>query len=166
MELRLGQVLVEQGVLTEQQVDAVMAEQSQTGEPFGVLCEQLFDIDPSVIEEAWAEQYSTLTRRVRPEHETLDKRAMELVSRRQAWQFRVLPIRFDGNELMVATTREHLVRALRFATNVIRVPVYFVMCSEEELGNALSRHYPMPGMTPACVREDTLDRLLEMVMRK
>jgi len=166
MVIRLGEVLKEAGVLTEQQVQQILDEQERTGEPFGVLCERLHGIDPGRVEEAWAYQYATLTRTVHPLREATDRQAMAMISRRQAWQFRVLPLRFDGRELMVATTREHLRRALRFATSVVRVPVYFVMAPADELGEALCRYYPLPGMTPQCVRDDALDRLLAMVMEK
>jgi len=83
-----------------------------------------------------------------------------LISRRQAWQFRVLPLRFDGRELMLVTTRTHLCRALRFATAVMCVPVYLVLATPAALGEALCRHYPLPGMTPQSVYDDASDRLL------
>jgi hypothetical protein len=52
---------------------------------------------------------------------------------------------------MVATTQVHLRRALRFATHVIGLPVYFVMSDPVALGLALRRHFPLPGLTPESV---------------
>jgi hypothetical protein len=160
MQLRLGEVLVEHGVLTEEQVRRVLARQGETGQPFGALCESMFRTDPQAIEHAWAMQYATLTRIIDPRHEVFDSAALELVSRRQAWQFRVLPIRFDDRELMVATTRRHLRRALRFATNVLGVPVYLVLAEAMALGESLQKHYPMPGMSPRAIDDDALDVVL------
>lgn len=160
MEVRLGQLLVESRVLTQVQVEAVLAEQQRTGEPFGLICERLFRVDPDAVERAWATQYASLTRTIDPCAEVVDPRAMELVTRRQAWQFRVCPIRFDDGDLMVATTQRHLRRALRFATNVIGVPVYLVMAPAESLGEALCRYYPLPGMSPRAVSDDALDAIL------
>lgn len=160
MELRLGEVLVEHGVLNEEQVARVLKRQGETGQPFGALCEGMFRIDPDAIENAWAMQYATLTRTLDPRHESFDSAALELVSRRQAWQFRVLPIRFDDRELMMVTTRRHLRRALRFANNVLGVPVYLVMAEPLALGEALQRHYPMPGMSPRSIDDDALDQVL------
>jgi hypothetical protein len=161
MELRVGELLVENGVLDVSQVDEVLAEQKRTGEPFGKICERMFDIDPAAVEAAWAFQYARITRRVDPRTEYFEPRALALVTRRQAWQFRVLPIRFDGAELMIATTQQHLPRALRFASNVVGIPVYLVVAESDALGAALCRHYPLPGMTPAAVDDGALDRLLE-----
>ena len=63
-------------------------------------------------------------------------------------------MRFEGRELLIATTQQHLRRALRFATNVIGIPVFFVMADPLELGRALCSRYPLPGMTPESVVED------------
>lgn len=160
MELRMGQLLIDSGVLSAAQMDQILSEQQRTGEPFGTLCERMFNIDPEAIEQIWAHQYASLSRCIDPACEVIQPRALELVTRRQAWQFRVLPLRFDGNELMMATTQQHLRRALRFATGVMGVPVYLVLTTPELLGEALCRHYPLPGMTARSVNDDGMDRLL------
>jgi hypothetical protein len=156
-ELRLGQLLVESGVLTGKQVDHIVTVQDSTGEPFGLLAERLFGVDPQKIEEAWAKQYAGLTRTVDPEVEVYDGAATGLVTRRQAWQFRILPLRFEGRELLIATTQQHLRRALRFATNVIGIPVFFVMAKPKALGLALCKRYPLPGMKPEMVEDDVIE---------
>lgn len=160
--MRLGELLIQAGVLNAMQVDHILSVQRETGEPFGVLCERLAGVDPIAVEEAWATQYAQLTRHIDPALETFDPEATCLVTRRQAWQFRVLPVRFDDEELMLATTRRHLRRALRFATNVLVVPVYPVLTEPLALGEALCRHFSLPGMTPASVDDDALDRLLTL----
>ncbi|MHC4415834.1 MAG: GspE/PulE/PilB domain-containing protein [Planctomycetota bacterium] len=158
-EVRLGQLLVASGVLTNQQVKSILTQQEATGEPFGLLAERMFGVDPERIEEAWAQQYAGLTRTVDPQVEVFDDQAAGLVTRRQAWQFRILPLRFEGRELIIATTQRHLRRALRFATNVIGVPVFFVMSEPSALGRALCARYALPGMTPESVNDETIDRL-------
>jgi hypothetical protein len=156
-EIRLGQLLVESGVLTKTQVDQIVREQERSGEPFGLLAERLFGVDPQKIEEAWAKQYAGLTRTVDPAVEVYDDQSAGLVTRRQAWQFRILPLRFEGRELLIATTQQHLRRALRFATNVIGIPVFFVMADPRALGEALCKRYPLPGMTPESVDDEVID---------
>lgn len=152
--LRIGQILIDQGVLNAVQVEAILWAQQKTGRPFGVICEQLYDVPPSAVECAWSEQYARLTQRVDPEHENIDPHVIALVDRRQAWQFCVLPMRFDGDELMIATTRQHVLRALKFACNVLEKPAYIVITEPEMLGKALAQYYPLPGMTPAMIDGD------------
>ena len=111
----------------------------------------MYGVDPGAVEDAWARQYATITRTVDPTQEAFEPRAMSMVTRRQAWQFRILPIRFDGDELMVATTQRDLLRALRFSTRMMTVPTFLVIANPLALGEALCRHYPLPGMTAESV---------------
>lgn len=149
MESRLGDVLVNRGVLNAGQVDRVLVEQGRTGEPFGVLCERLYDVDPRDVEMAWGEQYARLTLRVDPCTEVFDPAALGLIDRRQAWQFGCLPVRWDGAEVMVATCEDNLVRAHRFCTRSIPHTVFLVLCEAEDLVQALHRWYPLPGAKAA-----------------
>ena len=54
--IRIGQILVEQGVLSEQQVFEIIEAQRRRGLPFGVLAEERFDVTIESIERAWIEQ--------------------------------------------------------------------------------------------------------------
>lgn len=151
MTLRLGDLLVGKGVLTAAQRDSVLEYQRLTGRPFGELAERMYGVCQSVIEQAWAEQYASIAPRLDPRRETVEGEALALVERRQAWQFRVLPLRFDDQELMICTTQEHLARALRFAGWKIQASCYFVLTDPLKLGEALMRHYPMAGMNAGLV---------------
>lgn len=145
--VRIGEVLVKRGVLNQAQVDAVLEQQARSHRPFGEVAENMYGIDPTDIEQAWVAQYASLTRHINILDEPRDQRAMSTIDRRQAWQFRVVPIRFDGRELMVATTADNLCRALRFVTRCLSVPCYIVLTEPRMLGEALERCFPLPGMT-------------------
>lgn len=151
MTLRLGELMVARGLLTRGQVDLILREQQKRRRPFGVLAEEMFGVDPKDVEGAWVEQYATMTPRIDPRSEPISPEALLTVSARQAWQFRVLPIRYDGDELVVCTTAAHLPRAVNFVYRRLKTPSYFVLAEPEELGEALVLLYPMAGLTPACV---------------
>lgn len=146
MSVRIGEVMIQRGLLTAEQVSRILEEQANRHRPFGELAERMFGVDPADVEQAWVEQYASITRKVNVLREATDERAMRLVDRRQAWQFRVLPLRFDGPELMVATTAENLTRALRFVSRCLTVPCYLVLTEGAWLGEALSKHFPMGGL--------------------
>ncbi len=151
MTLRLGDLLVFKGALTPAQRDSVLEYQRLTGRPFGEMAERLFGLSQGVIEQAWAEQYASIAPRLDPRQEDVEAEALALIERRQAWQFRILPLRFDDREVMVCTTQEHLARALRFAGWKIQASCYFVLSEPLNLGEALMRHYPMAGMNAGLV---------------
>lgn len=154
MRQPIGQVLVERGVITEEQLLRVLEVQKRTHRPLGEICEDLLDVRAKDVERAWIEQYANTTRWVDPSREPGDPEARKLVARRQAWQFRVLPICFDGADIMIATTKESLVRAMNFATRQLPLSCYFVLCTKQQLGEALMKHYPMEGMCTEALSED------------
>lgn len=147
MRLPIGKLLIQQGVITQQQCDQVLERQRITQRPFGEIAEELLGIPARSVEKAWAEQYATETRWVDAALYAADPAVRDLVNRRQAWQFRILPLGYDGNELMICTTKDSLVRAMNFVTRQLPVPCFFVLSEPESLGVALMRHYPMDGMT-------------------
>jgi len=156
MAIRIGETMIQLGLLREEQVEAILKAQTETHRPFGEIAETMFGLSESDVEHAWSEQYAQITEQIDPTEMAVDAWAASLVDRRQAWQFRILPIRRDGSEVMVATTAEHLARAMRFALRMLREPCYFVIAEEQALGEALCRHFPMPGMTPANVSRGTM----------
>ncbi|MCC6908513.1 MAG: hypothetical protein IT430_11265 [Phycisphaerales bacterium] len=144
--LRLGELLVQLGHLTEEQVEEILEAQRQGGRPFGYLAEKLFGLSVSEIEGAWAKQYEMMTGTVDLGRERIDREVGSLLSRRQAWQFGIIPLRRHGNELLMGTTVEHLPRAVRFVTWHIDEPVSFVIATPASVEAMLKVHYSLPGM--------------------
>src|SRR5437773_727996 len=85
----IGQLLVEQGVLTAEQVAHVLKVQKASHRPFGDLAERLYGIDPQAIEDAWVEQYVRTVGVIDLNDVTFDADCLRLINRRQAWQFRI-----------------------------------------------------------------------------
>jgi hypothetical protein len=151
MTVRLGDLLVDRGFLTEGQRAEILRRQRTDHRPFGALAERMYGVGPDVVEQAWADQFAEITSRVDPRRERIDPEALSMIERRQAWQFRVLPLRFEEDDLVMCTTREHLVRALKFTGWRIPRRCHFVLAEPLALGEALMRYYRLEGMNPAMV---------------
>ena len=147
--IRLGEILIEQGVLSEHQVFEIVRAQKNNRLPFGVLAERMFDVTIDSIEAAWIEQYHRFTGTLDLDASPVDEEALRLVNRRQAWQFEVLPVQFEATgELLMAASRHRLARAVTFAARHIDRVVYFRVAESRQLREFLQRHYPMPGGPP------------------
>ena len=142
--IRIGELLVEQGILSQDQVDHILRVQEASHRPFGDLAERLYDINPRAIEDAWVEQYIRVAGIVDLENVRIDINCLRLLNRRQAWQFRLLPCNSDGTELNMATSPENLVRAVNFSTRTFNEPVYLLMADRQQLLEFLMKHYPVP----------------------
>lgn len=152
MALRLGEILVSRGILSEDQVRGALAEQEAYGGAFGDIVERMYGVSPGEVERAWAAQYADIAETIDPRDEMVERDALLTVSARQAWQFRVLPLRRDGEELVMCTTPDHLPRALRFVYRSLKERCSFVIAEPMALGEALEEHYPMPGLSASSVR--------------
>ncbi len=156
--MQLGQILIEQGILSEQQVFEILVAQKKQGVPFGVLAERMFDVTTDTIENAWIEQYHRFVGTIDLAEQALDERALSLINRRQAWQFEVLPLRYEpSGELLVAASKARLARAVSFMASKIEPVCYFQVANREQLRNFLREHYPMPEIS-----EEIFQRAREM----
>ncbi|MDH3583455.1 MAG: hypothetical protein OER86_04500 [Phycisphaerae bacterium] len=140
--IRIGEVLEELGVLTSAQVQEIVAEQRRISRPFGLLAEQMFDIDPRQIEDAWIQQYCTYNTEVDLDTQRVDTEVLKIINRRQAWQFRMLPMRRENDELVTATSAEFLRRAVNFSWRSFEEPIYFLIARRPQLEDFLMQHYP------------------------
>lgn len=152
MVVRLGDIMVERGLLTDEQRQAIIEHQRLNPRPFGLLAEEMFGVNPRAVERAWAAQYAQYAPHIDPAGERATPEALSLVDARQAWQFGVLPLRIEQDELVVATTEDRLARALRFCGWRIPMGCRFVLAEEEGLFTTLARHYPMAGLNAASMR--------------
>ena len=147
--IRLGEIMMQMDLLTEAQVDEILTAQQTQGGTFGEIAERFFGVHPEDVELAWASQYRELTGVTDIRGVEIGDEALSAFSRRQAWQFRLLPIAVSDNEMVIATTVEHLARALRFVTRTVDRPCSFVITEQVWLGEELQNHYPMPGVSLA-----------------
>ena len=143
--IQIGQLLVEQGVLTQEQVQEILKLQQVSNRPFGDLAERLYGIDPRAVEDAWVEQYLRAVGVVDLKDQRIETECLRLLNRRQAWQFHALPMNREHANLNVATCPEHLVRAVNFSTRRFDEPVYFVIAHRQQLREFLMKHYPVPS---------------------
>lgn len=142
--LRIGDLLLAQGALTPAQVEHILLVQKTTGRPFGDLAERLYGVAPDVVEGAWVRQFAAASPAVDLSAESPSAVCLSLVDRRQAWQFRLLPLCRVGEHLRLATAAGSLVRAVNFSARHFDEPVDVFLASEGDLNAALMRHYQVP----------------------
>lgn len=143
--IQIGQLLVEQGVLTDAQVRHILTVQRMSHRPFGDLAERLYGIDPRAVEDAWVEQYVRVAGVVNLADHLVETECLRLLNRRQAWQFHLLPLSRSENGLQMATCSDDLVRSVNFSARKLDEPVCFLIAEREQLREFLMRHYPVPA---------------------
>jgi type IV pilus assembly protein PilB len=150
---RLGELLVGAGILTIEQVEDAL-EDSRPAERLGATLLRLGMIDERGLADTLAAQLGL--ERVEIENEVIDPAVLELLPARIAEQHEVLPLRFDGHVLVIATTDPSDVFAfddVRVATRVRSVRP--VVATTAALGRARRKAYRVD------VANDVLDAVEE-----
>ncbi len=136
---RLGQILVEVGIVTEDKLDMALREQRQTGEKLGMALQRLGICSEKEIAKVLAGQAGVEC--VDVAHTEVTKEALALVTREFAEQKSLLPIRLNGSTLQVAManpldlpTTDELTRLTGKYIEVVHAP-------ESEIKDAQVRHY-------------------------
>ena len=142
--IQIGQLLIEQGVLSSAQVDHILRVQKVSHRPFGDLAERLYGISPQAVEDAWVQQYVRMVGTIDLEEQRFDEQCLRLLNRRQAWQFHMLPMHRSEENLNIATDAQSLVRAVNFSAKKLDEPIYFQLADRKQLREFLMKHYPVP----------------------
>lgn len=99
--LRIGEVLCRMGVIDEEDVDRILAQQRQTRQKFGQIARRLGLVTQEQIWEAWARQLAEREGIELMEFGT-DTAALDLVSPGMARRWGIAPLRLWGTHLVVA----------------------------------------------------------------
>ena len=143
---RIGDILVRHSQLTSQQVSRILAVQEKDGRPFGKLAQIMFGLTTRAIEAAWVDQYLSFETQVDLETQSIDASVLQVVSRRQAWQLQLMPLRREEGCLLVATSEQRLVRSANFVWRRLGEPVLLMVAPAAQLEACLQEHYPWPAM--------------------
>jgi Type II secretion system (T2SS), protein E, N-terminal domain len=143
--IAIGQLLIEQGVLTDHQVAHILSEQKSSHRPFGDLAERIYGVDPKVVEDAWVEQYVQTAGLTDLDEIEFDRECLRVLNRRQAWQFHLLPVNHDVPQVLnMATDSQNLIRAVNFSSRRIDEAIYMLVAERSQLRDFLMKHYPVP----------------------
>ena len=138
----IGSLLVERGVLNTEQVSVILDRQQRTGQPFGETAVLLYHIRMADIWRAIARQQIDALPRVNLHQEPHEECALKVITARQAWITRVLPLRFEGETLICATTEKHLPDAMAWLHERLDTPVHFVLSEELPLKQCIMERFP------------------------
>lgn len=152
MALRLGEMLIKAGRLTEEQLDQALGAQKKTGQKLGqVLLELGYIEDENVIDSFVAKQLNVGT--IKLEDLDLSPEVVELIPVEIARKFTVIAAIKVGKMLFIATADPAnllVMDTLRFVTNHDIQPV---MCANSSILAAIDKYYGSD--------EDSIDDILE-----
>lgn len=148
---KLGQILVDLGYLTEDQLWDVLEEQKQSpGEVIGQVALRMGLVTEAQVTEALAEQFGMPV--VNLEETTIPPKVLELVPETMASVYKIMPISLKDSVLTVAMADPQNLAALDDLRNFLGFDVRGAVSSLQEVEGAIARHYS--------TREDSMEDVI------
>jgi len=141
-EYRLfGQTLVEQGVVTKQQLDEAIHKQQTTmsNRRLGEVLVRLGYITRRHISQGLADQLGIPT--VSLAEIEIPKKIVDLVPLNVALIYRIVPVRKEGDALCVATADPTNIDVLDNLERLLETPIKPLLCTPDDIRTALARYY-------------------------
>ncbi|PNY35180.1 pilus assembly protein PilB [Rhodopirellula baltica] len=137
---RIGQILVDLGFLTDEQRDIVLEEQEQQpGALFGKVAEDMQLITEEQLVQALAEQMGMQT--ISLEEIQLAPELTEKITETMAQLYRVVPIRFEGNTLTVATCDPQNLSVQDELRTFLGYDIEVLVSTERDINQTIGRYY-------------------------
>ncbi|TWT38023.1 Type II/IV secretion system protein [Posidoniimonas corsicana] len=137
---RLGQILVDMGFITDEQLELIVDEQKQHhGQLIGRVAMDMGLINEDQLVQALAEQMSLQT--VSAHEVTIEKDVLGMVTEPMAQMYRIIPIAFENDTLTVAMCDPQNLSVQDELRTFLGCQIRVVVSSEPSINAALERYY-------------------------
>ena len=136
---RIGQILLDLGLVDEQQLETMLEEQSSRGDLLGKVGVALGFYSDEQLGEALAEQWGTTfvtlyDRQIPPD-------VLRSISEPMAQLYRVVPLALDGNQLTVASAEPQKIQIADELRSLLGYDVHICVATESEIQKAIEKSY-------------------------
>ncbi|NLX56246.1 MAG: Flp pilus assembly complex ATPase component TadA [Planctomycetaceae bacterium] len=137
---RIGQIFVDMGFIDDSQLEMLLEEQQQQpGEKLGRIAEEMGLITDDQLAQALAEQMNLQV--INLAEAKIPQQTLDLVSDTMAQLYRVVPVRFENNELTVATAEPQNLAVPDELRTFLGYTIRLVVTTEREIKQAMDRYY-------------------------
>lgn len=143
---KIGQIFVDMGFITDEQLQLLLEEQQQQpGALLGKIAEDMQLITDEQLSQALGEQ---MNMKVVTIGETqISKALLERLSETMAQLYRVIPVRFDGHRLTVATCDPQNLTIQDELRTFLGLDIEMVVATEREIKAAIERYYSAESLS-------------------
>jgi len=137
---RIGQILVDLGFITDDQLEVILEEQQQRpGALLGKIAEDLGLITDSQLAQALAEQLGMQT--VELADVQIPPDVLQHLTETMAQMYRVIPVQFDGTSLTVATCSPQDLRIQDELRTFLGYEIRMVVATERDVDGLIAKYY-------------------------
>lgn len=152
---RLGDMLIDEGLISLDQLKKALAEQKEKGGRLGGILVQMNFVTDEQISETLGKQYNVGV--VSFNESEIDQMTLRIVSPQIAQKFQVIPIRREGKNLYLAMANPvdvYTIEDIKFATGYNVIPL---VASENLIAQAIEKYYGVAGSMSDVLSEMGVD---------
>jgi type II secretory ATPase GspE/PulE/Tfp pilus assembly ATPase PilB-like protein len=144
--MKIGEILVERGTITREQLEAALQESRKTGEVIGQALVRLKFIGKDTFMEILAEQLGIV---FYPQLRDIEVSAqvISLVPAKYVWHYKFMPLAITGNTLKIAVSDPLALWQVENLKLYLGYDIERVMASEEEILEAIRKYYGVGAET-------------------
>jgi type II secretion system protein E len=150
MTLRLGEILIEKGIITPQELEIAVKKQEETKELLGQVLISMGVVTERKLLQVLAEQQGV--RFLDLKEIQIDPKAVETVPAKFTWHYKVMPIKMDGNVLTVAIANPFDMWPIDDLETNLGYRVEKVLATTPDILEAIKKYYGIGA--------DTVERIL------
>ena len=160
-KLKLGEILVKNGLISPRHVEEALKVQAQTGKRLGDILVEKGYIAREVLEKVLDEyQNSTKLREAVPKTDEVDPSLAKLFPEKLARMFKVVPLKMEGDTLLVASPDLLDLSTLDYIRFATGHHVKVVLTSEDFVENLINKLYsPQPELLKDVFQEVEADSI-------
>lgn len=137
---RIGQILVDLGFITDEQLEVILDEQQQRpGALLGKIAEDMAFITDDQLSQALAEQLGMQT--IQLGELALPPDVLDKVTETMAQMYRIVPVQFDGDSLTVATCDPQNLTIQDELRTFLGYNIRMVVATERDILASIDKHY-------------------------
>ena len=143
--LKLGQLLLEKGLLKQEQLDLALAEQKKTKKLLGEVLVKMGLLKDEALYHVLSEQSSVDY--VKLKGLSIAPELIDQIPVKLATHYRMLPIQADALSITVATSNPINIHTLDDLTLILNKSIKFVLASEKDVVEAIKKYYGVGAET-------------------
>ena len=149
---KIGQILIEKGYITAEQLETALARQSELQLPIGKILLEMECLADEELAEALSLQWHLPY--CKPVELNIEPSVLVSISPRQAERFQVIPIALQAGRLTLATADLRNIEAIDIIRETLQYQIKLAIASETQIAAALKKYYGTSLESVAAVLED------------
>uniref|UniRef100_A0A7C3J5J0 Type IV-A pilus assembly ATPase PilB n=1 Tax=candidate division WOR-3 bacterium TaxID=2052148 RepID=A0A7C3J5J0_UNCW3 len=157
---RLGDLLIDEGLITKDQLNQALSQQKENGGRLGSILVQMGFVTDDQISKALGKQYNVGVFEFKEE---IDPIILKTVSPQIAQKFQVIPVKREGKNLYLAMANPvdvYTIEDIKFATGYNVIPL---VASENMISKAIEKYYGVAGSMADVLSEIGMEEEIEIL---